>query len=52
MLNQACRAAAPAVQGVSQTPASFGAPLPSGSKEKDDGLPGAGQTGDDACLLG
>src|SRR6185312_14500573 len=43
--SQASRAASPAAQGVSQTPASAGAPLPSGERDEDgsDGVPGAGQ---------
>src|SRR6185312_10216813 len=51
--SQASRAASPAAQGVSQTPASAGAPLPSGSEELHFGLRRTRRrsknTGDKSC---
>src|SRR6185437_13324352 len=51
--SQASRAASPAAQGVSQTPASAGAPLPSRSEELDFGLRRTRRrpknTGDESC---
>ena len=50
--SQACRAATPVAQGVSQTPAFLGAPLPLTGERRTTACPGpVKNTGDDACLL-